>query len=107
MIVYDRRDDINTSVDDNSSIMTESQFIGTQFAQTIASLATGQYKAKPKPKPAAFKKVFWDDPKYNPPLRNTHICYEYDAHFKEEKSHWRRSGKKFTNEPRLAKIGGG
>ena len=107
MIVYDARDDLSSLADDASSVVTEAQYIGNKFAETITDLATGHYKPKSKKRADAFKKVFWDDPKYNPPLNNTHICYEYDAHFKEESAYWHRGGKKFTNEPRLAKIGGG
>lgn len=107
MIVFDKRDDVSSLGDDSSSVITEAQYIGSQFARTIIDISTGHYKPKPKKKPDAFKTVFWDDPKFNPPLKNTHICCEYDAHYIEDKAHWSKSGKKFTNEPRLAKIGEG
>ena len=75
MIVFDKRgDDVSSLGDDSSSVITEAQYIGTQFARTIIDISTGHYKPKPKKKPDAFKTVFWDDPKFNPPLKNTHIC---------------------------------
>lgn len=49
----------------------------------------------------AFKPAFFMEPKYNPAISNTHICYEYDAHFKDAEKDWSRSGKKFSDEPRL------
>ena len=79
---------------------TDRAYIGMEFAHVITQLAKGRYvdpkSMEPKAKP--FKQVFWDDPLYNPPLRNTHICYEYDAQINEAESYWRRGGKKFSDE---------
>ena len=43
----------------------------------------------------SFRRTIFEDTTYIPALANTHICYEYDAQFKEMKSHWKKSGKKF------------
>ena len=50
MIVFDKRDDVSSLGDDMSSVVTEAQYIGTQFARTIIDISTGHYKPKPKKK---------------------------------------------------------
>jgi hypothetical protein len=56
---------------------------------------------KPRAQYPPLKKVFFMESKYNPAISNTHICYEYDAQFKEMEKHWKRSGKKFSEEPKF------
>lgn len=82
---------------DDSESLAYSQ--GQNFANSVVLGSTGSQEATyPK-----FKRIFWDEPIYNPPIQNTHMCYEFDAQLKEIDTHWKRSGKKFTDEPRLAK----
>jgi hypothetical protein len=84
---------------------SESAVIGSEFARVIASLANGNYStlAPLKKKIPPFKKLFWDEEKYNPPLANTHITYEYDAHIKPTDRYWLRTGNKFSRDRRIAR----
>lgn len=97
--------------------------LGMQFAEFVALKAyattTHAQVGKPKggarkgnnsgsqPSPIkhheAFKPPFFMDPKYNPAISNTHLCYEYDAHYKDAENDWSRAGKKFSDEPRIGK----
>lgn len=90
---------------------TEESVLGHQFAHTVYLKSQGKYdgivrdaKNKKKKFPA-FKPLFWDNPLYNPPIANTHMCYEYDAFYKEESKYWSRvnAGAKFSNDPQRAK----
>ncbi len=85
---------------------SESSVMGMQFAKAIASIAVGQYKdlAEVKKKKKVFppfKKIFYDEVRYNPPLGNTHMSYEYNAHYKEEERYWKRTGTKFSDDPKV------
>lgn len=98
--VSDRNDQDKWRYDEDS----EAALLGSEFAFAVASLASGNYEAvKPKKKAVPTKKVFWDEKKYNPPLANTHISYEFDAHIKPTERYWSRCGSKFTNDLKLAK----
>ena len=105
-------------IDEGGGADGGASLLGSEFAQFIAYKAfmgaeaqqkTGVRKgrnsaAPPSPKKVdAFKPVFFMDSKYNPALQNTHICYEYDAHYKEMDKQWSRAGKKFSDEPRIGK----
>eukprot|EP01038_Epipyxis_sp_PR26KG_P007037 gene7037-9609_t len=83
---------------------TEHAYKGSEFARTIAALALGKYETieKKKEKPLPVKKIFWDEVRYNPPLGNTHICNEHDAHEIEQLKYWKRLGTKFNFDQRLA-----
>lgn len=86
----------------------EDSLVNDEFASTIASISNGTYIKKDedprlRAKQAAFKPMFWDDPKNNPPIGNTHMSYEFDAQFSEMNKHWKKSGKRFSDEPRIAK----
>ena len=74
---------------------------GQDFAVMIKSISQGALAEKPRAQYPPLKKVFFMESKYNPAISNTHICYEYDAQFKEMEKHWRRSGKKFSEEPKF------
>jgi len=74
---------------------------GQDFAVMIKSISQGMLADKPKAQYPPLKKVFFMESKYNPSIANTHICYEYDAQFKEMAKHWKRSGKKFSGEPKF------
>lgn len=90
---------------------TEDSVLGHQFAHTVLLRSQGKKEAidrgeknKQKKFPA-FKPLFWEEPLYNPPIANTHICYEYDAFYKEESKYWSRvnAGAKFSHDPQRAK----
>lgn len=97
-----------------------SSLLGSDFAKFVAFKAymqqagngspthgvrKGRTSSLPSPnkKVDPFKPIFFMDPKYNPALNNTHICYEYDAHYQEMDRQWNRAGKKFSGEPRIGK----
>ena len=88
-----------------SNELSQASLLGSEFATAIAtkSLGLGSVEKQPQEKYPAFRPVFWAETKYNPALGNTHICYEYDAQFGEMEKHWSRSGKKFSDEPRIGK----
>ena len=61
---------------------------------------------------ASTKSLFWEEDRYNPLLKTSHICHVYDAHQKEQERYWAKSGSKFSEEPRFGpppgkKIGDG
>lgn len=96
--------------DDNPSIASvfgrefarsvASQSVQTRSQSDISSLSDRRKKKKEYP---PFKQIFWDEPRYNPPIGNTHQSHEFDAQYNEINAHWKRSGKKFSDEPRIAK----
>jgi hypothetical protein len=75
------------SIDSSSKVIED----GQQFASAVASLASGNYHPEKKQYPA-FKKTFWEEPKYNPALSQTAQEYEFEAHHQEESSHWHSRG---------------
>lgn len=77
--------------------------LGSDFALAIASIAQGIGKESKKVYPP-FKKAFFEETMYNPPIGNTHICYEYDAQFSEMDRRWAKPGKKFSEEPRISPL---
>lgn len=107
----------------DGAVDAKTSLLGSQFAQYVAlkayasahggggtspqqrGLRKGRSTAPRSPiRPVdAFKQVFFMDPKHNPALSNTHICYEYDAHYKDAEKDWSRAGKKFSDEPRIGK----
>jgi len=76
---------------------TSESLAGYRFAATIAALASGASidKIAPKPKSHHVKKVFWEEPRFNPPIAYGHIDYAIDAHITLTKANWKRGGKKF------------
>ena len=64
-------------------------------------------RSKTKKRFPAFRKTFWDDIKYNPSMSYAHISYEYDAHSKEERTHWSRAQQKFLSGPRIINFNEG
>lgn len=104
-------------IDENTD-ETKASLLGSEFAQFVAYKALmgteaqnkkGLHKGRnhaalsPVKQVDAFKPVFFMDPKFNPAISNTHICYEYDSHYKEMEKQWSRAGKKFSDEPRIGK----
>ena len=101
------------TIDTVDGALDEVSQLGEEFAQFVqqkafeCSLEMSQGLNAPTKEPLkdypAFRKSIFEDTKYIPALANTHLCYEYDAQFKEMNKHWSRAGKKFSDEPRLGK----
>ncbi len=92
---------------------TEVSLAGSQFAQFIfdkakteaAETAAGlnvPRKKEVKDYPA-FRNTFFADTRFTPALSYTHLSYEFDAQFGEMNNHWKRAGKKFSDEPARGK----
>lgn len=61
---------------------TSESLAGYRFAATVAALASGASidKIAPRPKNHPVKKIFWEEPRFNPPMAYGHIDYSIDAH---------------------------
>ncbi len=92
---------------------SEISLAGSQFAQFIFDKAKTEAAENaaglnvPRKKEAkyypAFRNTFFRDERFTPALAYTHLCYEFDAQFGEMEKHWRRAGKKFSDEPARGK----
>lgn len=83
---------------------SEASVLGNQFAQVIEMVASGnsdQVLHKKKVH-SPCKKVFWEEPRFNPAIENTNDSYAHNAHRLEETKYWKRKGKKFVTGPRFA-----
>lgn len=87
---------------------SEASIVGYHFAQTIASIASGKIntdtilkQSKETKNFPAFKKIFWEEKRYNPTIENAHIDYSIDAHIREESTYWKKCGKKFRTGERF------
>jgi hypothetical protein len=86
---------------------------GSQFASFIlekakiqeAEMAAGLNVPRKKEQKyyPPFRQTFFQDTRFLPALSYTHICYEFDAQFGEMDKHWKRAGKKFSDEPARGK----
>lgn len=87
---------------------TEASYMGNQFALAIAAVAAGTFdeliKKQKAKEPEPIRKVFWEEKRFNPPLANTHISREYDAHEIEQKRYWNSKGVSFTMGPRIKEV---
>lgn len=72
---------------------------GRDFVDSIVSNTSSEHKISKKEYPA-FRKMFWENPLYNPPIANP-FKISYEQQFGEMAAHWSRAGKKFSDEPRL------
>jgi hypothetical protein len=84
--------------------LNEESVMGSQFATAVVMVATGHAEAviqKKKEHPPC-RKVFWEEPRFNPALENPNNNYGYDAHIIEERKYWQKAGKKFVGGPRFA-----
>lgn len=92
----------NWHYDDGGSINAER---GRLFAESIISASNSTDSGptgKPRKQYPKFRKMFWEEPIYNASIVNpTRISY--DQQFGEMEAHWNRAGKKFSDEPRLAR----
>jgi hypothetical protein len=82
---------------------TEASVLGSYFAQAVAIVATTNRNdlrvlTSPKQHIPPLRKMFWEEPKYNPPIENTHITAGVESHIKEEQAHWKLRGKPFPPE---------
>lgn len=92
---------------------SDASLAGSQFATFIlekAKLAEAEMAAGlnvPRKKEMKyyppFRQTFFQDTRFLPALSYTHICYEFDAQFGEMDKHWKRAGKKFSDEPARGK----
>jgi hypothetical protein len=99
----------------DASSLDEVSQLGEEFAQFVqqkafeCSMGMSQglnsttKKVDEQKKHAAFRKSIFEDIQMIPALANTHICYEFDAQFKEMDAKWSKPGKKFSDEPRIGK----
>mmetsp|Transcript_9052 Transcript_9052/g.13607 ORF Transcript_9052/g.13607 Transcript_9052/m.13607 type:complete len:326 (-) Transcript_9052:778-1755(-) len=70
------------------------------FAHTVSYISRGNFIPEKKQYPS-FKKTFWEEPMYNPPLATASQDHAYEAYIKEQDSHWKRKGKIFDTQKRL------
>lgn len=83
---------------------SEASVLGNQFAQVIMMVASGsadQVLNKKKVQ-SPCKKIFWEEPRFNPAIENTNDTYAHNAHHLEETKYWKRKGKRFVTGPRFA-----
>jgi hypothetical protein len=82
---------------------SEAAIVGSNFAYTISkkaagikdkSLVSGRKSASP------FRKIFYEDPIYNPALNQSSVVSGYDASLIEAQSHWSSFGNQFSQEGR-------
>lgn len=73
---------------------------GRDFVDSLVSNVSSEHHV-PKKEYAPFRKMFWENPLYNPPIGNP-FKISYEQQFGEMAAHWSRAGKKFSDEPRLA-----
>jgi hypothetical protein len=94
---------------------SEASILGSNFAFAIAAIATGNKDKllgtvqQPKSAPA-FRKIFWEEPQYNPSLNHGSTLAGYNAYLLEEEKHWKKTGAEFERKPRefgRVKSGGG
>ena len=91
--------------DVDAVMKSDASLIGNEFASVVAALSDGTYEYYSKgSKKGPFRPCFMDDPQFNAPLRYAHIDYAYEAQSKEIAKDWARGGKRFSTEPRLAKL---
>jgi hypothetical protein len=97
---------------DGHSDKNQESLNGMQFAETIQSIAKGEFSlSHPKRVYPARKKIFWEENRYNPLILTSQISHEHEAHQIEQEKYWKKSGKKFSGEPRfppkIKRIGDG
>lgn len=85
--------------------LTEASILGAHFAQAIAVISTGHVEEVLQANARTpTKKVFFEEPRNNPPLHNTHISHEYDAYQIEQDRYWRKNGTVFPVAKRECKV---
>eukprot|EP00981_Chlorochromonas_danica_P003103 scaffold620_cov177-Ochromonas_danica.AAC.3 len=84
---------------------SEISILGNHFAQAVAvvSIGLGEEVLKAN-KRLPTKKIFFEEPQYNPAIANTHIDHEYDAHFNEETRYWAKRGTVFPTAKRNCQV---
>lgn len=92
---------------------SDTSLAGSQFATFIlekakiqeAEMAAGLNVPRKKEQKyyPPFRQTFFQDTRFLPALSYTHICYEFDAQLGEMDTHWKRAGKKFSDEPARGK----
>ena len=84
--------------DDDSTVQAAK---GREFVDSVIAHA-GSDKSVPRKEYQAFRKMYWEEPIYNAALFNP-FKISYEQQFGEMAAHWSRSGKKFSDEPRISK----
>ncbi len=82
---------------------SEASVMGSYFAKAVAIVATSNRDdlravTSPKRNVLPLRKMYWEEPKYNPPILNTHISAGVEAHIKEEQAYWKLRGRPFPPE---------
>ncbi len=91
----------NFKFEDGSSFDAER---GRIFADSVMSGSfTTKKTVKPRKEYPEFRRMFWEEPIYNASIANPYRI-SYDQQFGEMQAHWSRAGKKFSDEPRIAKT---
>lgn len=106
---YDPSVSLYKLVDDSASASSNAINVspqvkyGTEFAEVIQAISHGQnvYNNLSKVTYPPFKSLYWNETRYNPALKNTHISHEFDSQYNEMRKYWAKCGKKFSNEPRI------
>jgi hypothetical protein len=81
---------------------SEAAIVGSHFAYTVATKAVNKDKLHPSGKKTvgAFRKIFYEDPIYNPALNQSSVVSGFDASLIEAQSHWSQFGNQFAQEGR-------
>jgi hypothetical protein len=83
---------------------SEAAILGNNFAYAIAAIATGNkeklidYNNKKQYK--SFRKIFYEEPHFNPPLNQASVSSGFDAHLTEQQFHWKKHGTVFPHQER-------
>ena len=82
-------------------MIQDNEKYGADFANAIKAFASGELEVLSKTQYSPTKTLFWEEKRFNPSLNYTHISHEFDAHNIEQNKYWKKSGSKFTGEPRF------
>lgn len=92
--------DFMFKVDGESSASLES-FQGKEFAHTVTYISRGDYVPEKKQYPS-FRKIFYEEEKFNPAVGNPNSTAAFDSFEKEQTAHWQRKGPIFNKQDRFA-----
>lgn len=86
-------------LDDDESIddIGSSVGLGSMFARAIQEDKLLPKRREAQAQYGSHRKLFFEDPLYNPGWANTHISHEYEAHEKEQIKSWQKNGYQWSN----------